>query len=267
MVNVQNVIKSLKEEEKGLTLLIIRLEQSLSSAPEGTLRISRNRGTASYYLRTEEGDTNGTYIKKQEEKLAKALAQKDYDMKLLEKVKKRRNRIQGFLRLYEAEQLEDLYTNLSPERQSLVNPYCLPDDAFIKQWEQQTYEGKGFEENVPEILTEKGERVRSKSEKILADKFYMKGIPYHYELPLYLKGYGKIYPDFTLLNCRNRQVYYLEHLGLMDNAEYCEKAIRKITNYMRNGIFPGERLLLTYETSKMPLDMKIVGEMIVKYLL
>ena len=39
----------------------------------------------------------------------------------------------------------------------------------VKTWLSATYDGKEFQEGVPVILTEKGERVRSKSEKIMAD--------------------------------------------------------------------------------------------------
>lgn len=62
------------------------------------------------------------------------------------------------------------------------------------------YTGKQFREGEPVILTNRGERVRSKSEKIIADCFFRKGIPYKYECPLYLKGLGIIYPDFTILS-------------------------------------------------------------------
>ena len=50
-----------------------------------------------------------------------------------------------------------------------------------------------------EIYTERGERVRSKSEKIIADKLFLQNIPYHYERPIYLKGFGMVYPDFCCL--------------------------------------------------------------------
>ena len=58
-----------------------------------------------------------------------------------------------------------------------------------------------------EILTEKGESVKSKSEKIIADKLNMMNIPYCYEVPLYLKGYGYVKPDTrrVLLKCSNKE--------------------------------------------------------------
>ncbi len=117
-----------------------------------------------------------------------------------------------------------------------------------------------------EIVTEKGEVVRSKSEKILADKLNLMNIPYHYEQPLFLNGYGTIHPDFTVLNKSTRKEYYWEHFGLMDNPEYCEKAIKKIETMQKNGIYIGEKLIVTFETQSHPLNMKIVENTIKKYL-
>lgn len=108
--------------------------------------------------------------------------------------------------------------------------------------------------------------MRSKSEKILADKLYAMNIPYVYEIPLYLRGYGDVRPDFMVLNKRTRKEYYWEHLGMMDDREYCEKTIRKIECYEKNGIFPGKNLLLTYETEMHPLNGRVVEEIIREYL-
>ena len=43
-------------------------------------------------------------------------------------------------------------------------------EEFVKQWEAVSYVPKGFEPNYPEYYTDKGERVRSKSEILIANK-------------------------------------------------------------------------------------------------
>ena len=108
--------------------------------------------------------------------------------------------------------------------------------------------------------------MRSKSELIIADLLYKEGVPYRYEYPLYLNGLGRIYPDFTVLNTKERKELHWEHLGMMDDAEYAENALRRIAVYEKNGIFPGENLILTHETRKNPLDQKIIKMMIANYL-
>ena len=71
-----------------------------------------------------------------------------------------------------------------------------------------------------------------------------------------------IYPDFTILQVESRKEIYWEHLGMMDNSEYCERALQKLNAYMKSDICLGDRLLISYETSKRPLDTKVLDKII-----
>ena len=127
-------------------------------------------------------------------------------------------------------------------------------------------EGKKFEQGTKQIFTYQGERVRSKSEKIIADALYRKQVAYKYECPLIINGLGKVYPDFTILNVQQRKEIYWEHFGMMDNTAYCEKAVYKINCYQKAGFYIGEQLILTFETAKNPLDTELVEHLIMKQL-
>lgn len=111
------------------------------------------------------------------------------------------------------------------------------------------------------FVTEKGERVRSKSEKIIADKLYMMGIPYRYEYPLVLNNGVIVYPDFTILRMPRRQEVYLEHFGMMDDMNYVDTTLFKINSYEKNDIYLGVNLFITYETSRQPFNTKKLNEM------
>ena len=52
---------------------------------------------------------------------------------------------------------------------------------------------------------------------------------------------------------------YLEHFGMMDDEEYVNKMLFKISTYERNGIFIGVNLFVTYETSKRPINTKALN--------
>lgn len=52
----------------------------------------------------------------------------------------------------------------------------------------------------------------------------------------------------------------------MDDENYAGKAIRKVTAYQKNDIFPGDKLLLTSETKSSPLDVEQVAGIIRHYL-
>ena len=111
------------------------------------------------------------------------------------------------------------------------------------------------------------ERVRSKSEILIANALGRHNVPYKYECPIVLKGMGKIHPDFTALNVKRRKIYYWEHLGKLDDPDYARKNVFRINTYEKNGIFHGENLITTWETSTLPLDVKLVDELINHYLL
>lgn len=253
-------------------------EEDLKNAPQGSLRISKNSNTTQFYWRTDPKDTKGKYIRKNEKELIRRLAQKDYAKKIISVLEPIINAKKKELCQLKSssvqEQMIAVYENFSPVRQKLITPYIHNEDEFIRKWEyekktsiEKMRQSGNFPKEDLEIVTEKGEHVRSKSEKILADKLYMMDIPYLYEVPLYLQGYGYIKPDFTVLNKRKQKEYYWEHLGLMDDKNYSEKAIRKIENFEKNGIFPGKNLILTYETSQHPLNIKIVERLAKEYLM
>ena len=83
---------------------------------------------------------------------------------------------------------------------------------------------------------------------------------------MYLKGVGIVYPDFTFLSRKTNQEIYWEHDGRMDDPSYVRNAVRKMHANEKNDIYPGERLILTFETEKSVLDTAIVQRIVEKYL-
>ena len=71
-------------------------EKSLAEAPEGSLRLCQHGDKIQYYHRNNPKDFNGVYIKEKDRELAKQLAQKDYDKKVLTCAEKELNAIDKF---------------------------------------------------------------------------------------------------------------------------------------------------------------------------
>lgn len=254
----------LKEQER-LEQILRKTKDRLADAPQGTLRLSSCRENVQYYHCTQGDRKNGTYIPKEQMDLIRRLAQKSYDEKIISLADKRLSRVRRLAKDYD--EIANVYQREHVERQKLIDPVEPTWEQQIEQWIAQKYQGKEFQEGTAVILTQKGERVRSKSEKILADYFYQNNIPYKYEMPLYLKGTGMVYPDFTFLSRRTRKEIYWEHDGRMDDPVYARSAVRKIQAYEENGIYPGENLILTFETEKTILDIRIVKGLVERYLL
>ena len=234
-----------------LQKIILKKTESLNSAPDGSLRISRSNGINQFYCKFAPNEEK--YLSKSETGLIKRIAQKDYDKKVLRSAESEIAILNKLLIQYDKGTVEDIYDQLNPVRKSLVEPIFLPDDEFIQNWLAEPYDKATFEEGAPVFLTSNNLRVRSKSEVIFADKYDELGIPFKYEVPLFLRGYGRVRPDFAVLDVKLRRVIYHEHFGRMDDPEYAEKNIKKLKAYLDNGFVLGKTLLITMETKGTPI--------------
>lgn len=102
------------------------------------------------------------------------------------------------------------------------------------------------------FYTKMGIIVRSKSEVIIATALYDNNIKFEYEKAIKISDVI-YYPDFTVEK-KNGEIILWEHLGLIDNPDYRNKAYRKMLKYNENGYYQGKNLILTYETAESPLD-------------
>lgn len=119
------------------------------------------------------------------------------------------------------------------------------------------------------FYTAKGEHVRSKSEIIIANILNSEGVPYVYE-PLILLDMESSFaqhPDFEVVNRKTGRFFLWEHFGMMDNPDYCSKAILKLEDYAEHGYFEGINLITTFESSKRPLSTKYVRGLVKRFLL
>ncbi len=106
--------------------------------------------------------------------------------------------------------------------------------------------------------TAKGDKVRSKSEVIIANLLYQYNVEYEYEKQLFYTEDEWIEPDFTI-RLKDGRVIYWEHLGMIGVESYDRRWKEKLKIY-RN-YFPGQ-LRVTYEgTTISDSAMKILQEL------
>ena len=259
---MEKIITQLQLRAEMLKKAISEARLEEGSFPEGRLRVSNGNNRVRFFHMTQYGDTQGEYITKENRNIAERLAQKEYNRCFLIKAQKELDSIERFISFMLKENADTAYDSLSVQRRKLVSPYVQPDELYIREWQSQDFIPNPYMAKNLIYDTKKGEKVRSKSEAILADMLFELGIPYHYEKPLYLaKGVVK-YPDFSILHVPKREVIYLEHFGLLDNEEYLAVALRKLDEYRKFGIFPGKNLLFTYETPDNPLDINGIRKML-----
>lgn len=261
------MFNELSSARNEINRLLLKLEKRVKTAPNGTLRITRKRKGFQYYQKVNVNDTKGKYIPRKEQSLAVSLAQKDYDTKLLEVLKQQKKTIERFLDDYDPCSAQQVYEKLTEARKLLVSPEFISDEEYIKQWMSVPYTRPPFKENTSEHYTAKGERVRSKSEILIADALNRYGIPYRCEFPVCSGGVIYAAPDFNCLNVRLRKEYYWEHLGKMGDESYADTNKDKLDKYALDPDFDETKLIITMETGNKPLNTKVVEEKIRKYLL
>ena len=258
--------EALNERKDYLVQLSEQLEESLKTAPPGNLRISSDKGKLRYYHVTVKGSHCGKYLKEENRGLAIRLAQKDYESKVLKRAREEIDIIDSFRLALGGTDINGVFDSLSIYRKNLVRPVELSDEAFVSEWLSRDYERMGFKEGEPAYDTVNGARVRSKSEALISNTLERNEVPQLYEMPLVLEGYGKVRPDFTVLNVCTRKEFIWEHLGILDDPAYLANAMKKIEAYIANGYIPGVNLIITFESGRHPLDLKTVERLIDEYL-
>lgn len=267
---MSQLLHELLKESERLRNIITCTESIIKKAPKGSIRVSMCKNSKQFYYQEKENlektkSPNGKYLRKEERELAVKIIEREYCEKLLVTCIKRKKEIDKIIETLKSTELEKVYDSMPRAKRECFAPMVLSDEMYREMWESVTYEGKEFPEDYPEIYSDRGERVRSKTEKIIADKLYKEGIPYRYEEPYELERYGIVYPDFKILDVNNRREIILEHFGMMDDEEYCRKALKKLRMYERQGLVLGKNLMITYETSTEPFDSRLFERMLREY--
>lgn len=270
----------LRERINELKSEASRLESTLKNAPRGQLGISPHAGTYQYFHVLPSTTKKGVYISNQNIGLAQSLAQRDYDAKLLSKIRMQLKVLQTCEERYCPTFAEDMWNALHIARKKLVSPSLASDEDFANRWNAVEYKRRDLGEK-PVFVTAHGDLVRSKSEVIIADTLHRFKVPYRYEFPYAMsvaedenlsrkvrkRRVVYLSPDFTCLNVRTRKEFIWEHFGLIDDVEYALNMAGKLMLYQANGYGVGCNLLMTTETREAPLSSKKVEQMVNKFLL
>ncbi len=167
-----------------------------------------------------------------------------------------------------------MFCNIPESKKTLIQPFVSPETEDVKTliakerkyWEKEMLDRRGVDRNL-QLVTLNGERVRSKSELIIADRLKSAGIPYYYERKFTFyneenRDTETWFPDFQMFNVRTRKKYYWEHFGIMDNPDYCASCQYKLETYSKHGIVMGNNLIVTMESSKHNLNVSYIDRLI-----
>ena len=253
MVNFKDRIKARIE---FITKMIDQLETKVKSYPEGSIYL-RHVNNHVYFYSLEDG------VEKRltDENVVEKYIQKKYLKSVMLSLKREKSVLTHALDHYPKVVAEERYDYLTEDRKKWVKPIIPTDEQFVDEWQNRPYTPKPFKKGTPYFETLRGERVRSKSEVIIADRLYTSGIPYKYECPLFI-GDEVIYPDFTILRVSDRKILYLEHNGKVGDQEYGDDMVDRINKYSLAGIMQNDKLYFTFESANRPLDVRSLDKMI-----
>ena len=240
------------------------ITHQLNSLPEGKLICSRS-GKYVKWLHSDGHKLSN--IPKSNRIFAQNLAKKKLLQAQLVDSKKEKCAIDFYLRHHNADatQVEKLFSK-DPEYVELLSSFFKPLSKELDEWMHASYIRSN---NHPEYLIHKtcaGYNVRSKSESMICTYLSINQIPFRYECALTL-GNKIYYPDFTIRHPKTGEIYYWEHLGLLEDAKYAIDNFDKLHTYSMYQIYPDKNLIITYEYEDQPLSADVILEKINRFFL
>lgn len=234
------------------------IEKRITKYPKGKIHIVKSARGIQYYLRSDLQDKSGKYISKNKQRQKiNCYLQKRYDEKIYGILKREKKCLDELLinTATIINELRNVYSDNPDEIKNVIEAVDISDEDYAKMWSSIPYCGKEVADDLPQYTTNKGEKVRSKSELNIANMLERNNVPYKYECPIVLRNGVTIYPDFTILNIEKRKVIYWEHRGMMDDREYARSSVHRIKQLAKEGILLGDNLIITEETLTNPLGI------------
>ena len=270
-MNKQALLKVLKVKRKELTILSSKIAKSSAFNADGSLVSRMQSGKTRFFHRF--SDSKQKYLVPEDKETISLLATKAYGQKLLRAAELEKQQIEKCIGILESKtdgkvdpaDIDQVYGRMPGFIKENTNPSVFTDDGFARRWQEEEYNNRWMSRKDHAYETPRGEKVRSKSEWIIASMLYEAGVPYRYEETVALNEDFQVflYPDFTVLNKRTRKVYYWEHFGRMDDPEYITNSFMpKMNEYYNFEFLPGDKLLMTFESKGHPLDTTEVKRLI-----
>ncbi len=266
MKNLQNTNPSAAEAyAKSLNDRVSTLEAKLKDLPTERLTFTTKANRLQYYYRTD-GSNKAFYIPKSDDAKITALANAYYIRRVIPRLKKNISAVEKYISLHSGVEERDIFNSMPEDLQKRNSNLFTYKPKYINAWQSKVYTRNPYKSESMIHDTLRGEKVRSKSEAMIANALYNHTLPYHVECPLKLKRTGKIvYPDFTILNTNTLQEIYWEHFGMMGDLEYAAEACRRIQLLNSEGFKFGINLICTFESLEAPLSSTLVESYIRQY--
>lgn len=251
-----NSINYIIADLESQTSLAEQYRHRLLDLPEGKLSASTIKGRT-YYYKVDQGKK--LYLGKADCEDVKLLQTRAHLIESLKRIEKNCKALHHLLEEYESIEPDIINRNVPKAYQlSEQRDYQFTDWIDLQEWGSAKYDKNT---KYPDRLihrTLKGERVRSKSEVIIADILFLKGVEYHYEENLTL-GKETIAPDFKVAVASQRRFRRIEHFGMLSSSKYLEDCLWKLRLYFSHKFVPWDDIIFTFEAQDGGIDAQTIG--------
>lgn len=227
------------------------LRDEYRMCPRGELYIRKKRGREYFYEKCREGERS---VSGNREKVSKLVRKRvlEHEIRCREIVAEN---LEMAIRSIRISMVREERTNhaLTMKRIYSSGKVSMPDlDRAAAEWRNENYAVNPYKPENRIYMTNCGTMVRSKSEKIIADKLWERQVNFRYEAQILIDG-RVFYPDFTI-RVKSGETVIWEHFGLMDDAEYRQDSLTKLEMYRKAGFKQHTNLICTDEDDIMSLE-------------
>ena len=261
-MNTQRIV----QEQQTTVERIRKIKVFLNNTPEGHISRNVRAGNRYYYIdSTKDSNRSRKYIGSEIDSIALEYIKKAYYEKLLSKLEQNYKAQEYFLKHYDPNP-EQSALELLPDwiMQAIRNDASTDKEKYIQEWLKADYERNPLYADKYKIQTLRGDYVRSKSERDIANSLYRYGLAYRSDCLVKLVD-GPVYADLVILHPVTLETYYWEHSGMLDEQSYIRANYDRIARYASSGILIGERLIVTGETRNHVLGSQAIDRIIETY--
>ena len=234
------------EELNILSSNINNWQEQLKKLPTGTFYATRN---GKYYKWLRYADGQIEVIKKSNIDLARASAFATFLRHCISDAEAETDAIRAYLRNVNESESERYIKNPEIRRLLALSPVM---SDMAAEWAAADYPKSALQYKGTCYKTLKGDLVKSRAEKDIADELFLAGIPYRYECVITL-GNKTYCRDFMIMDPSTGKIYIWEHFGMEDLNYYLHKNADKLYTYFENGYIPGNNLICTSSSEGRPL--------------
>lgn len=230
-------------------------EKELCGLPDGRLSVHKVGGRDYYYRHV---GKDRTYIPVSETELIDQLKKKRFLMESIHTIDKNCKTLAQLQQSYQSIDADDIMHSL-PDTYQTPSAWSITQEPVSdpEKWACANYRKNSSHPEALRHRTIKGDLVRSKSEVIIANALFTKGIPYRYDEVITI-GDITVSPDFHILVPRTGESKLLEHFGMIHDESYRKKALWKIEAYLKSGFRPWENIIFTFDDLEGNIDAQLI---------